>query len=119
MINSVEAVVQRQLDAYNAKDLDAWVQTYAQDAKQFEFPATLLTSGQEEIRARAAPRFEEPNLNAALLNRTVMGNTVIDYELVTRTFLEGEGTIELTCIYVVQSNKIQTASFIFGKKTLL
>jgi hypothetical protein len=34
------AVVQRQLDAYNAKDIDALMQTYAADAQQFEFPTS-------------------------------------------------------------------------------
>lgn len=33
---SPEVVVQRQLDAYNAKNLDAWLATYAPDARQFE-----------------------------------------------------------------------------------
>ena len=29
------SLIQRQLDAYNAKDLDGWLSTYAKDAKQF------------------------------------------------------------------------------------
>lgn len=36
---SPEVVVQRQLDAYNAKNLEAWLSTYAPDAKQFEWVA--------------------------------------------------------------------------------
>jgi hypothetical protein len=51
-----EAVVQRQLDSYNSKDLEAWLATYAEDAKQFEHPGKLLASGHAEIRARAAAR---------------------------------------------------------------
>ncbi len=39
---SPEVVVQRQLDAYNAKDLDAWLSTFAEDAKQFELGDGLL-----------------------------------------------------------------------------
>jgi ketosteroid isomerase-like protein len=49
---SPEVVVQRQLDAYNAKDLDAWLSTYAEDAKQFELGGGLLAHGHEAIRAR-------------------------------------------------------------------
>lgn len=49
-----EQIVQQQLDAYNAHDLDAWLTTYAPDARQFEHPATLLASGHAEIRARGA-----------------------------------------------------------------
>ena len=113
-----EAVVQAQLDAYNAKDIDAWVQTYAEDAKQYEFPAKLLATGHAEIRARTTARLQEPNIHAKLLQRSVMGNMVIDHEIVTRTFPEGPGTIELVCIYEVRDGKIQNASFVFGEMCL-
>lgn len=115
---SPEAVVQRQFEAYNSKNLEAWLATYAEDAKQFEHPGKLLASGLAEIRARAAARFEEPNLHAKLLQRSVMGQIVIDHETVTRTFPEGPGRIELVCIYDVRNGKIQTASFVFGAKVL-
>lgn len=113
-----EQVVQRQLDAYNAHDLDAWLSTYAMDAQQFEHPSILLASGHAEIRLRAEPRFAEPNLHAQLLKRVVIGEMVIDQEIVIRSFPEGPGRIELTCIYQVRVGKIVTASFVFGAKTL-
>lgn len=117
-VDTPEQVVQRQLDAYNAHDLDAWVSTYAPDARQFEHPATLLASEHAEIRARAESRFAEPNLHATLLKRVVMSEMVIDHEDVSRTFPEGPGRIELVCMYQVQAGKIVTASFVFGAKTL-
>src|SRR5688572_29281809 len=116
---SPETVVQQQLDAYNARDLDALMATYAEDAQQFEHPSKLLASGSAQIRERSALRFQEPNLHAALLQRTVMDNIVIDRETVTRTFPDGPGTIELVAIYEVQSGRIAKAWFIFGMKTLL
>lgn len=114
---TAEAVVQRQLDAYNAKDLEGWLATYASDAKQYEFPATLLTEGHEQIRARTGPRFQEPDLHAKLLSRSVMDDVVIDHEIVTRNFPEGRGTIRLICIYRVRDGLIREASFVFGEKT--
>ena len=113
-----ESVVQRQLDAYNARDIDALMATYADDAQQFEYPATLLVSGAAQVRARTATRFQESNLHARLLRRIVMGDVVIDHEEVTRTFPEGPGKIELVAIYEVRNGKIATARFIYGKKTL-
>ena len=113
-----EAVVQRQLDAYNSKNLEAWLATYAEDAQQFEHPGKLLATGHAEIRARAVARFQEPNLHAKLLQRSVMGHIVIDYETVSRTFPEGPGRVELVCIYEVREGKIRTASFVFGAKSL-
>ena len=115
---SPAVVVQAQLEAYNARDLDGLLATYARDAKQFEHPDKLLASGHAEIRERTTARFSEPNLHATLLQRSVMGTIVIDHEIVTRTFPEGAGRIELVCIYEVVDGKIQTASFIFGAKSL-
>ena len=115
---SPEVVVQRQLDAYNAKDLDAWLSTYAEDAKQFELGGGLLAQGHEAIRARTAQRFKEPNLHALLLKRVVMGKVVIDDEDVVRTFPEGPGRVELVCVYVVEHGKIQSATFSIGPPVL-
>jgi hypothetical protein len=109
-LHSPEAVVQRQLAAYNARDLDGLLATYAPDACQYELPAKLLASGHDEIRARLAPRLQEPNLHAHLIQRAVMGNIVIDYETVTRTFPEGPGKVDLVCIYEVTDGKIQSQS---------
>ena len=115
---SPEAIVQRQLDAYNAKNMDAWLATYAEDAKQFALGGELLAAGHAAIRARTAPRFSEPNLFAKLLSRTVIGNVVIDHEEVTRTFPEGPGHVELVCIYQVAHGKIQNATFNIGPPVL-
>ena len=113
-----ESVVQRQLDAYNARDIDALMATYADDAQQFEYPATLLASGATQVRERTVGRFRESNLHARLIKRIVMGQVVIDHEEVTRTFPEGTGRIELVAIYEVHDGRIATARFIFGPKTL-
>jgi hypothetical protein len=113
-----EAVVQRQLDAYNARDIEALVATYAEDAQQFEHPSRLLASGLVQLRERFAARFKEPNLHATLIKRIVMGSVVIDRETVTRTFPEGTGTTELVAIYEVQKGKIAKAWFISGPKRI-
>jgi putative hydrolase of HD superfamily len=112
------AVVQRQLDAYNTHDLDALMATYSTDAVQVEFPDKILARGADEIRRRFALRFQESNLHAKLYSRMVMGNVVVDHELVTRTFPEGVGTIELMAIYEVADGRIVRASFVFGPKIL-
>lgn len=113
-----EIVVQRQLDAYNAKDHEKWLSTYAEGAQQFEYPAKLLADGIDGIRERSLSRFQDPALHASLLQRSVMGNMVIDFEEVTMTFPEGTGRLEMTAIYQVEKGKIKTASFVFGKKEL-
>jgi hypothetical protein len=115
---SAETTVQRQLDAYNARDIDALLAIYADDAQMFEHPAKLVASGSTALRVRFLVRFAEPNLHARLLNRVVMGNIVIDHERVTRTFPDGPGTVELVMIYQVQDEKIAKAWVIAGAASL-
>jgi hypothetical protein len=112
-----EAVVQRQLEAYNACDIDALIAIYAADAQMFEHPAKLIASGSSALRERFLTRFKEPNLYAQLL-RVVMENRVIDHERVTRTFPDGPGSVELVMIYEVQNEKIARAWVIAGAAKL-
>jgi hypothetical protein len=112
------AVVQAQLDAYNAKDIDALMRTYAPDAQQFTLHGPLLAEGHDAIRPRYLARFAEPDLHARLLSRTVLGNIVTDLEVVTRNFPEGKGSVEMLCIYEVVNGRIQRASFATGATTL-
>ena len=113
-----EAIVQAQLEAYNAHDIDAFVATYADDAQIFEHPAKLLAEGPAQLRERYTARFKEPNLRAVVAKRIVMGNMVIDHERVTRTFPEGPGMLEAVAIYEVQSGKIAKVWLVMGPKTL-
>lgn len=113
------AVIQTQLDAYNAKDIDALLQTYAPDARQFTLHGELLAQGHDQLRARFLTRFAEPDLHARLVSRIVVGNVVTDAEIITRNFPEGRGTLEMLCVYEVVDGRIQTASFATGQKTLV
>ena len=115
---SPEAVIQRQLDVYNAKDLEALVAIYADDAELFEHPSKLVARGTAELRQRFSLRFQEPNLHAALLSRIVSSSTVVDHERVTRTFPEGPGEIEVVMIYEVTAGRITKAWTIAGEKRL-
>ena len=112
------AIVQRQLDAYNARDIDGLMAIYADDAGLYEHPDKLLATGTAALRERFAVRFQEPNLHAALLHRIVAGAFVIDHERVTRTFPEGPGSIELVMIYEVKAGRITRAWTIPGVKVL-
>lgn len=107
-------VVQAQLDAYNAKDLEALLATYAPDAEQFALGGERLARGHAEMRPRFAARFAEPDLHAQLLSRTVMGAIVVDHERVTRNFPEGRGALEMVCIYEVSGGLIRRATFAAG-----
>ncbi|MBY0409454.1 MAG: nuclear transport factor 2 family protein [Burkholderiaceae bacterium] len=112
------SVVQAQLDAYNSKDIEALLETYAVNAEQYALHGERLARGHEEMRPRFLARFAEVDLHARLLSRMVMSNVVVDHELITRNFPEGPGTVEMLCVYEVLDGRIQKASFALGEKKL-
>jgi putative hydrolase of HD superfamily len=115
---SPAAVVQAQLEAYNAKDIDALLQTYAPDARQYALHGDLMARGHEQMRPRYVERFAEPDLHARLVSRSVLGNFVTDVEVITRNFPEGLGTLEMLCVYEVVGGRIVCASFACGEKRM-
>jgi len=112
-------VVQRQLDAFNARDLVTLLTVYSDDAELYEHPGKLIACGSAALRERFTIRFKEPNLHATLLRRIVSGNTVIDHESVTRTFPDGSRKMELVMIYEVKDGRIARAWSITGPRTPL
>jgi len=112
------SIVQAQLDAYNAKDINALLMTYATDAEQYQLHGEMLARGHEQMRPRFLARFAEPDLHASLISRTIMENVVIDHEVVTRNFPEGVGSVEMLCVYEIANGRIRKASFAVGKTTL-
>jgi hypothetical protein len=115
---SVENVVQAQVDAYNARNIDSFLATYANDAELFEFPNKRIAKGTAELRERYAARFKEEGLHATIVKRIVLGNMVVDHEQVRRTFPEGAGTLDAIAIYEVENGKIARAWLRLGEKKL-
>ncbi|QDS15672.1 nuclear transport factor 2 family protein [Xanthomonas arboricola] len=104
--DSLLSIVQAQLDAYNAKDIDALLATYADDAEHYTLHGPQLAKGHAMLRERFLARFQEPDLHAQLLSRTVVGNIVADAERITRNFPDGIGLVEMLCLYEVVDGKI-------------
>ena len=111
-------VVRRQLDAYNAKDIEAFMNCWAEDAQFFAFPSDLLAEGAQQIRDRHVVRFREPDLFGKLIHRMNVGNLVVDREVVTRNFPEGLGRVDVMAIYEVADGKIAKAWFKTGMPVL-
>jgi len=110
--------VQSQLDAYNARDIDAFMTWWAEDCQYYEFPTRLLASSAAEIRTRHVERFQEPDLFGTLVKRIAVGNIVVDQEIVTRNFSEGPGEIDVIAIYEIEHGKIAKAWFKLGQPRL-
>jgi putative hydrolases of HD superfamily len=111
-------VVQAQLEAYNARDIEAFMRCWAEDALYFGFPDTLLARGAGEIRARHVARFREPGLHGRLVHRIAAAGLVIDQEVVTRAFPEGPGEVDVVAIYELAAGRIAKAWFRMGAPRL-
>ncbi|MFY0603480.1 MAG: nuclear transport factor 2 family protein [Flavobacteriaceae bacterium] len=85
-----EFFADRQLAAYNNRDIETFVNAFAKDVKVYSFPNTLNYTGREEMKKRYAGFFTNTkDLHCKIVKRIVRGNKVIDEELVTangRTF---------------------------------
>jgi hypothetical protein len=102
---SAEAVVQRQLDAYNARDLDRFLAEFREDVRVYRPPATEpAIAGREAFAAfYATQRFNRPALRAELLNRMVLGNRVVDHERISGVRDE---PFEMVVVYQVAGGRI-------------
>jgi hypothetical protein len=92
-MDNCASIVQQQLNFYNRKDIEGWLSTYANDAKQFNLHGEEIASGHEEMRQRITIRFIEPDLHAHLLSRIVTGNMVVDMSLSLAKFQKARGRL--------------------------
>lgn len=104
-----QTVVQMQLDAYNQRDIYAFLDTFDDRVALYEFPENLICRGKYALRKKYEELFATtPDLHSNLKNRIVQGNLVIDHEEITRN---GE-LIYSIAIYEVSAGKIVKATFI-------
>ena len=107
--SDAEAVVQEQLDAYNARDIDAFMDTYSDHISLNNFPNQVTSKGKTDMRVRYDSFFEStPNLHCKIKNRMVIGNKVIDEEQVT----VNDSVVHAVAIYEVENGKIAKVTFL-------
>lgn len=107
--DSPSDLAQRQLNAYNFRNIDAFLEPYSEDVEVYSYPEKLLYKGKETMRKQYSSMFENtPNLHCELKERIVQGNIVIDKERVQF----GDRIIEAVAIYHIENNKIKKVFFI-------
>jgi hypothetical protein len=103
-------VIQAQLDAYNAQDLDAYCAFFAGDVVVSDLNGAVGVQGLEAYRTKYAGVFKQfPENKVELLSRMVCGATVIDHEKVVRS--PGGETFEVIAIYTLADGKIARVDF--------
>lgn len=75
---------QAQLDAYNARDIDAFMRCYTPDCIAEDGAGNQLFAGAVEMRSRYTKLFaDSPNLHCTLVSRVRIGDYVFDEESIT------------------------------------
>jgi len=106
---SPEQVVQRQVNAYNARNIEAFLDTYATNVKIYNEQGQLIMEGHDAMRAGYTNMFESvTNLYCEIEKRIVINNKVIDKEKVRFN----KGFINAVAIYEVSNGKISKVSFV-------
>ncbi|MCT4645854.1 MAG: nuclear transport factor 2 family protein [Carboxylicivirga sp.] len=102
-------LAQQQLEAYNNRDIEAFLIPYVNDVEVYAFPNELKYKGKETMRKIYAKMFKNtPNLHCHLVSRMVQNNIVIDQEKVHA----GDRTFEAIAIYHIEDGKIKKVFFI-------
>jgi imidazolonepropionase-like amidohydrolase len=104
---SPEEIVQRQVNAYNARNLDAFLDTYSDEIEIYQ-AGKLVMKGREQMRKDYDFLNKVPNLYCETKNRIVISNKVIDQEKVRfgKQFIHG------VAIYETENGKIKKVTFI-------
>ena len=109
---SAQYIIQQQVEAYNARDLEAFIALHSPSAQLFNLTSgELICEGESALRERYARRFENEDLHAEILNRIVHGNRVIDHERITG--MVPDRIVKVVAIYEVENERIQRVWFVF------
>ena len=105
-------LAQRQLDAYNARDLEAFLACYAEDCVVSAHPSgDTMLEGREAMRVRYGRLFaEHPDLHCTLLARVEHDVFAIDHEHVVG--IKPNAIVYAVAMYEVREGLIQRVWFL-------
>lgn len=104
-----EQVFRAQVAAFNARDLDAFLATYAPDAELHGLLPDRVVRGHEQMRAIYAERFEQQPLHCEIPALAVhAGRWVAAHERVTSP----AGTVELVGVFEIVDGRIARADMV-------
>jgi hypothetical protein len=106
-------VVQLQLEAYNEKDIEAFLDVFAEDAEAYNFgDAKPFIKGKANFKTAYGKLFQSsPNLYSLVTSRQVLAQTVIDFEYITGRS-NSEQPVLIIAIYKIENHKIVRCDFI-------
>ncbi len=101
-----ENVVQRQFEAYNARDLARFLAQYSDDIHTYRPPIMepVIVGKIALGEFYATQRFNDAGLHAILVNRILLGNRVIDHERISGV---QDMPFDVAVVYEVANGLIQ------------
>jgi imidazolonepropionase-like amidohydrolase len=104
-------LVQQQLNAYNAHNLEAFLEPYSDSVAIYNSRGVLMMKGKKAMRASYQFIQQVPGLHCRLLNRMESGNTIIDHEEIWMDARPGKPQYGVA-MYTIDKGKI--VSVVFG-----
>jgi len=101
-------IIEKQVEAYNARDLERFIACYAPDIVIEDGDGNVTGRGQDKMRERYGALFEaSPELHGRIVNRIRIGKYVIDEEKVTGINVEGlPSEMHAVVAYRVEGDRI-------------
>lgn len=105
---SIVEVVEENLMYYNQRNIDSFMTSFSDSIVLYSFGNEIpIAHGKEKIRDLYARLFEaSPILHSSIVHRAIIGNKVIDHELIVGRKGKME-PIEMVMIYEIEGDKIQ------------
>ncbi len=105
-----EQVVQAQVEAFNAGDLDRFMARYTPTAVLYDHPGSVWLSGAAAMRTEYAKQFaSKPKIGVTIPKRIVSGDYVIDEEVL---MIDGQARGQSVAIYHVSGDRIDRVDFL-------
>jgi uncharacterized protein (TIGR02246 family) len=105
-------IADAQLVAYNARDMDAYLALFHEDAVLVNLPDQgVIAQGRDAIRALYEVRFATAGLHCEVHHRSEIGNIAIDRETV---YTDAGPPVDILAMYEVIDGKIVRIFFVRG-----
>ncbi len=112
-VSIAEQLAQQQLDAYNKRDIEAFLIPYSDSVKVYNNITEFGYQGKEKMREGYTNFFSKlDSLHCDVVNRIVTENTVIDHEKLYFGFPGQVQHSEAIAIYKIAHDKIQEVYFV-------
>ena len=107
---SVAKIIQKQVRDFNQRNLDGFVSCFAEDVLVTRFPNEKMYQGNDTMKENYERFFENVESSSVeVVNRIILGNTVIDEEITKVDGREGHQV----AIYQIENGLIASMTFIF------